>query len=82
MSEDRYRGIDIELNLYQRAGSWTGQYILIKRSGSQILNEVNSISEPGDTQEEARALALCEARRSLDRFEATAPTLFRFIAKR
>jgi len=82
MSEDRYRGIDIELNLYQRAGSWTGQYILIKRSGSQILNEVNSISETGDTQEEARALTLCEARRSLDRFETTALILFKTVAKR
>jgi hypothetical protein len=82
MSEVRYRGIDIELNLYQRAGSWTGQYILIKRSGSQILNEVNSISDSGDTQEEARALALREARRSIDRFETTAPILFRIIANR
>jgi hypothetical protein len=82
MLGDRYHGIDIELNLYQRAGSWTGQYILIKRSGSQILNEVNSISDSGDTQEEARAVALCEARRSIDRFERTASILFRIVANR
>jgi hypothetical protein len=53
MPDDRYNGIDVELNLYQRAGRWTGEYILIKQSGSQILNEVNSMSEDGDTKEEA-----------------------------
>jgi len=82
MSGDRYHGIDIELNLYQRAGSWTGQYILIKRSGSQILNEVNSISETGNTKEEVRQLALCEAQRSVRRFAKTAPILFKTVAKR
>lgn len=81
MPDDRYNGIDIELNLYPRASKWTGEYILIKQSGSQILNEVNAISEEGDTKEEARELALCEARRSIDRFLITAPLLFKKVAQ-
>jgi hypothetical protein len=80
MPDDRYKGIAIELNLYRRAGKWTGEYILIKQSGSQVLNEVNSVSEDGDTKEEARELALCEARRSIDRF-LEAPILFEKIAQ-
>ncbi len=81
MPDDRYQGTDIELNLYQRAGRWTGEYILTKRSASQVLNEVNSISEESDTKEEARALALCEARRSIDRFLKTVPLLIKKAAQ-
>jgi hypothetical protein len=81
MFQDRHKGIDIELNLYQRAGKWTGEYILTKRSKSQTLNEVNSMSESGETKEQARELALCEARRSIDRFVITAPLLFKRVAQ-
>jgi hypothetical protein len=75
MPDDRYNGIDIELNLYERAGKWTGEYILIKRTESSALNEVNLLSKTCQTSEEARALALCEARRTIDRFAKTAPRL-------
>lgn len=81
MPDDCYRAIDIDLNLYQRAGKWTGEYILVMRSGSQTLNEVNSISEEGDTKEEARELALCEARRSIDRFLIGAAILLKQVAE-
>jgi len=35
------------------------EYILTKRFGSQTLNELNVMSEPGETQEEVRELVLC-----------------------
>ena len=81
MPDDKYRGIEIELNLYQRTGRWTGEYILTKRFGSQTLNELNVTSKPGETREETRVLALCEARRSIDRFLMTASLLFKRVAE-
>jgi hypothetical protein len=54
--DDRFNGIDIELNLYERGGRWAGEYILTTRSGLGILNEVSSLSELGDTWDEARQI--------------------------
>jgi hypothetical protein len=81
MPDDQYNGIEIEVNVYERAGRWTGEYILIKRLEAGTLNEVNALSEAGETREEARELALCEARRSLDRFVMTAPILVQQVAR-
>ena len=80
MFRESFNGIEIELNLYERRGKWTGEYILIKRAGPFVLNEVNSLSEAGETQEEARQIALCEASRSLNRFLTAAPALLDRIA--
>jgi hypothetical protein len=66
MPDDQYNGIEIEVNVYERAGQWTGEYILTKRLEAYTLNEVNSLTEAGETQKEARELALCEARRTIE----------------
>jgi hypothetical protein len=42
MPDDQYNGIEIEVNVYERAGQWTGEYILTKRLEAYTLNEVNS----------------------------------------
>ena len=75
MPDDRYQGIDIELNVYERSGKWAGEYILSKRVDSHTINEVNLLTETCTTAEEARERALCEARRTIDRFVKTVPTL-------
>jgi hypothetical protein len=31
MPDDQYNGIEIEVNVYERAGRWIGEYILTKR---------------------------------------------------
>jgi len=82
MSEDRYKGIDIELNVYKRGSQWTGDYILIRRVESRTINEVNLLTETCATSEEARQLALCEARRTIDRFGMTAPALLQQLSHR
>lgn len=81
MADDQHNGIDIEVNVYERAGRWTGQYILTKHLEGHTLNEVNPLSEAGQTKEEARELALCEARRTVDRFLRTAPLLIQQLAR-
>ena len=81
MPDDQYNGIDIEVNVYERAGCWTGEYILTKRLEAYTVNEVNALREAGGTREEARQLALCEARRSIDRFVMTAPILIQQVAR-
>jgi len=81
MPDDQYNGIEIEVNVYERAGQWTGEYILTKRLAAYTLNEVNSLSEAGETQKEARELALCEARRTIDRFARTTPVLMQRLAR-
>jgi len=48
MPDDQYNGIEIEVNVYERAGQWTGEYILTKRLEAYTLNEVNSLTEAGD----------------------------------
>jgi hypothetical protein len=81
MSEDHYKGIDIDLNIYKRGGRWTGAYILVRRIESRTINEVNLLTERCATSEEARELALCEARRAIDRFIETAPALLQQLRR-
>jgi hypothetical protein len=81
MSDGCFNDVDIELSLYEHGGRWTGQYILTKRFGSGILNEVSSLSKQGDSRDEARQIGLCEARRSVDRFVAAAPALLKKVAE-
>jgi hypothetical protein len=50
MPDDQYNGIEIEVNVYERAGQWTGEYILTKRLEAYTLNEVNFLSEARDTK--------------------------------
>ena len=79
--DDQHNGIGIEVNVYKRAGRWTGQYILTKQLDGYTLNEVNLLSEAGQTEDEARELALCEARRTIDRFLRTTPLLIQQLAR-
>jgi hypothetical protein len=81
MPDDQYNGVGIEVNVYERAGRWTGEYILTKRLEAYTLNEVNALSQSGETREQAQELALCEARRSIDRFVMTMPILVQQVAR-